>query len=549
MKLTFRQGLARHQTDVSGNPTFLQRSATNGQFVDLIVSPDPTVIVFAHRDGTYIVEELKTVSQAWGPISSATAYLYWDVNLLNGSLSRGLTLLPPLYTAAAPTNPQVDQHWFDTVENVFRVWNGNKWVEKVRCFAGFVTSGAILHPQRVGSQAGLNGNFEGGNIVLDSFGMPLRQSNGCFVTTVTWLNVVNLGTVTARLDGPMLNGMAGEELPGFSLIQFQQGRRMVLARSTDYRTRVSGLVVEDLYEGEVGKAVASGVVRNPSWSFPATAINRAVFCGITGQVTTTPPATGVVQQVGYVYDVDSIFLNIQQPVILDDPNNVIPPVVVPTPSAPTANFAMSATSGVAPLTVTFTNTSVGATSVEWDFTNDGYVDTTTVNPTYTFSTPGTYTVRLRAINSYGYDDEIKANVIHVSAPNTGPTQVNLGISITGPAYILRGAPFTFQAVVTNDGLATATNVARSFVLRAADGSEVTMVNLPVGATVVKNGPLTKVTLPAVASIASGSFVSINLQAQAAASATAVQIEGSVSSPETDPTQSDNKASLTIGVRS
>lgn len=304
MKLTFRQGIARHQTDVSGNPTFLQRSGANGQFVDLVVSPTPTVLAFAHREGTYLVEELKTVPNAWGPISTATTYLYWDVNLLTGQLTRGVTTLPPLYSSAAPPSPTPDQHWFDTVENIFRVWNGNKWVEKVRIFAGHVTSGAIIHAIPTGSQAGLNGDFEGGNIVLDSFGMPLRQSNGCFVTTSTWLNVVNLGTVTARLDAAIMNGMAAEELPMFSLVQLRPGRRMVLARSTDYTSRVAGLVTEDLYEGEVSRIISSGVVRNQSWSWPDSSINQALFCGPTGEVTTATPTSGVVQQIGFVYDKD-----------------------------------------------------------------------------------------------------------------------------------------------------------------------------------------------------------------------------------------------------
>lgn len=547
MKLTFRQGVVRHQTDINGNPIFLQRSAANGQFVDLIISPTPTIIAFAHRVGTYLIEELKTVPQAWGPISSATAYLYWDVNLLTGVLTRGITLLPPLYTSSAPTTPQVDQHWFDTVENIFRVWNGTKWVEKVRCFAGHVTSGAILHPQSIGSQAGLVGEFEAGNIILDSFGMPLRQSNGCFVTTVTWLNVVNLGSVAARIDTAIMNGMAAEELPKMSLVQLQQGRRMVLARSTDYRTRVSGIVTEDLYEGEVSRIISTGVVRDSAFSFPDNFINRALFCGPTGQVTTTPPTTGVVQQIGFVYDKDAIFVNIQQPVILDDPDNIVTPPPTTPAGVPIANFTMSVTSGIAPLSVTFTNESVDADAVEWDFTNDGYVDTTTVNPTYTFASPGLYTVRLRASNVNGFDEEIKANVIQVSAPNVGPLNTNLGISFGAPAYVPSGSTFGFQVIVTNDGLADATNVLRQLKLRSSDGSPVTIINPPSGVVVTKAGPLTKVKLPLV-DIASGNYATFNLQAQAAGTASAVQLEGVASSPETDPEQDDNKTSLTIGVR-
>ena len=547
MKLNFRQGIVRHQSDISGNATFLQRNAGNGQFIDLVISPTPTVIAFAHRTGTYIVEELKTVPQAWGPIGSATAYLYWDVNLLNGALTRGVTLLPPLYTSASPTAPQVDQHWFSTVDNVMRVWNGSKWVEKVRCFAGFVTSGAIIHPQRIGSQAGINGDFEGGNILLDSFGMPLRQSNGCFVTTTTWLNVVNFGTVTARLDSAIMTGMAAEELPKLSLVQLRPTRRMVLARSTDLHTRVAGLIVEDLYEGEVGRIISSGVVQNENWSFSEDQIGRPLFCGATGQVTLTPPSQGVLQQIGFVYDTNAIHVNINQAIILDDPFDLTDPPPVVIPGAPIANFTASLTSGIAPLVVDFTNTSTNYETVEWDFTNDGYVDSTASNPTYTFATPGLYTVRLRAYNNSGSDEEIKANFIQVEAPNTGPLQTNLGVSFGAPAFIKSGTPFSFQVIVTNDGLAGATNVARNLILRSSNGTEVTIIDPPAGVSVTTQGIFTKVSLPPVA-ISSGSYTTFNLQAQAAASASAVQIECKVASPETDPTLEDNTASLTLGAR-
>ena len=547
MKLSFRQGIARHQTDSNGNPTFLQKSAT-GQFIDLVISPDPTVIVFAHREGTYVVEELKTIHNAWGPITgSQTMYLYWDVNLLTGVLTRGITLLAPLYTSVSPVNPQVDQHWFDTVSNTMMVWNGSKWIEKVRCFAGYITSGSIIHPYKIGSQAGLVGNFEGGNIVLDSFGMPLRQSNGCFVTTVTWLNIVNLGTVTARLDSPLLSGLAAEELPKYSLIQLQPGRRMVLARSTDYRTRVSGIVVEDLYEGEISRVVSEGLVYNSDWSFADPQINKPIFCGGTGQITTTPPSTGSCQQVGFVYDRDCIFMDIQQPVILDDPNSIITPPPVVVPGLPTPSFSVDISAGVAPLVVTFTNNSSNASNYEWDFTNDGFVDTTTISPVYTFETPGIYTVRLRAINSTGSADSISTNLISVTAPVSGPLFVNLGVSIIAPPFISAGQNFNFQVKVTNDGAAPATNVVRTLIMRSNNGTEVALAGNPAGVSSTKSGPLTTVILPTVG-IASGNFVIFNLTAVSDASATSIQLEGTAYSQEADPTPGDNKTTLTIGVR-
>lgn len=547
MKLNFRQGIARHQSDVNGNPTFLQRSGANSQYVDLIVSPIATTLVFAHKTGTYLVEELKTVSQAWGPISSQTTYLYWDINLLSGALTRSITLLPPIYSSSAPVSPAADQHWFDTVDEVFRVWNGNKWIEKIRIFAGYVSSGAIIHAYPVGSQAGLTGNFDAGNIVLDSFGMPLRQNNGTFVTTSSQLNVINLGSVSAQFESILMNGMAAEEIPKFSVVQLHAGKRIVLARSTDYTTRISGVITEDLYEGELARVISSGVIRNQNWTWPTAFINRPLFCGATGEISTTAPITGVVQQLGFVYDVDSIFVDIKQPVVLDDPDSVLPPIDPPPVSAPIANFTMSTTSGLAPLTVNFTDTSTGATSLEWDFTNDGFVDSTSATPSYTYASPGTYTVKLRAINSFGSDQEIKSNIIQVAAPNPGIGNVNLGLSFGSPSQIFGGQAFNFQVLVTNDGTANATNVARELKIRASDKSEIIVISAPSGSTITRTGPITRIILPMV-NISSGNFASAVLQLQVQSTATAVQFEGTTSSVETDPELNDNKTSLTIAVR-
>jgi PKD repeat protein len=66
---------------------------------------------------------------------------------------------------------------------------------------------------------------------------------------------------------------------------------------------------------------------------------------------------------------------------------------------PVASFTMSQTSGIAPLTVRFTDTSTNSPSQWfWDF-GDG-TSSTLQNPTHTFSA-GTYVVYLTASNSWG----------------------------------------------------------------------------------------------------------------------------------------------------
>ncbi len=63
---------------------------------------------------------------------------------------------------------------------------------------------------------------------------------------------------------------------------------------------------------------------------------------------------------------------------------------------PEANFSADPTQGWEPLTVQFHDESTGwVDSWEWDFDNDGTVDSTLQNPTYTYHDPGVYSVRLK----------------------------------------------------------------------------------------------------------------------------------------------------------
>ncbi|RKY14799.1 MAG: hypothetical protein DRP82_03210 [Planctomycetota bacterium] len=81
-----------------------------------------------------------------------------------------------------------------------------------------------------------------------------------------------------------------------------------------------------------------------------------------------------------------------------------------------ADFEASPTNGIAPLTVNFTDKSTGnPTSWEWDFDNDGTVDSTDQNPTYTYSSPGWYTVRLTVSDGTSSDSCVKEMYIQVAA--------------------------------------------------------------------------------------------------------------------------------------
>ncbi len=87
-------------------------------------------------------------------------------------------------------------------------------------------------------------------------------------------------------------------------------------------------------------------------------------------------------------------------------------------SLPTAQFAGSVTQGQAPLVVKFTDTSIssGTTSYKWEFINEaGRVTSTSAlkNPTVTYTTLGTKTVKLTVTNASGSNTDVKTNYINV----------------------------------------------------------------------------------------------------------------------------------------
>ena len=85
------------------------------------------------------------------------------------------------------------------------------------------------------------------------------------------------------------------------------------------------------------------------------------------------------------------------------------------PLPPTAQFTANKVTGLAPLTVQFTDISTGnPTSWAWDFDSDGTIDSTAKNPSHIYATAGTYSVKLTVNGLGGGDSLLKPNYITVS---------------------------------------------------------------------------------------------------------------------------------------
>jgi len=142
-------------------------------------------------------------------------------------------------------------------------------------------------------------------------------------------------------------------------------------------------------------------------------------------------------------------------------------VVGSTPIAPKADFEASPTIGSAPLTVTFIDKSTGTiTQWEWDFDNDGIVDSTAQNPTHTYNNAGQYTVKLTVTGPAGSDTCVKeryilvpGNVYYVDGVNgddaNGGTGWNDAFATIGKALSVAG---DYDLVLVADATYNETNL-------------------------------------------------------------------------------------------
>lgn len=95
-------------------------------------------------------------------------------------------------------------------------------------------------------------------------------------------------------------------------------------------------------------------------------------------------------------------------------------ITVGTVTVPVANFTGTPTTGTAPLTVVFTNTSTGSpTSWSWTFGDGG--TSTLQSPSHVYAASGTYTVSMTATNTAGSNTLTRTGYITVTA-STGTWQ-------------------------------------------------------------------------------------------------------------------------------
>jgi len=305
-RLTFRQGIIRHGKSPR-QIFFLQQ---NGNSVDLVISPDLTIIAFADGNKDYMYTESVTLLQPWGPFATSIDYwLYWNVDKVSGIRTFGHTILMPVNSSIAPPIPQAGQMWFDTSignnsSGKMHEWSGASWVPVLRLFACRYNSGQFFSPvdgsisqsSFTGSQVGPTGNVTKniGALAFDLSGKPIINQDGKFFTTE---DVFTTGVPTGaslKVNNILLRAQAITNLAAFQVVVFDNYNRMSSAAPFDFIDKVYGIVEENVVINDIGNVIMEGIIYNDQWDFSDTinnpnmsgVINDPIFLTSTGELTT-----------------------------------------------------------------------------------------------------------------------------------------------------------------------------------------------------------------------------------------------------------------------
>jgi PKD repeat protein len=134
----------------------------------------------------------------------------------------------------------------------------------------------------------------------------------------------------------------------------------------------------------------------------------------------------------------------------DDGGVSVSSATVAVSVSPAADFTAAPTAGTAPLSIQFTDRSTGSpTAWAWDFQNDGATDSNAQNPSFTYATPGTYSVRLTATYPGGSDVELKTGYVVVTAASspTSPPPPTSPATPLRPTARFAASPTSGQAAL------------------------------------------------------------------------------------------------------
>lgn len=333
-QISFRHGIVRQPTGA-----WLSFNGSNDAII-LDTSTEPLLLNIADgQDDDYLWEENQTAFEAWGESSlsfgslpsTVPYWLYFDIDSLSGQRRFGTSLHEPIEDPSAPVNPAVDQHWFDTRSSASdgtnltqKVWDGSKWIHKVRIFVAKVIAVGNIQFFTNGTQVGINKRVRSGRILYDDENKtrPIkrfdRRGRGKFITTEAAIFSQFSNISGFRIAQTLVEGQATETIPQYHAVAFTGPRKIGLARNgvSGGPFEAVGISTEELNTLEVRTFTTAGYLTDDNFNY-LDAPGTKIFVGANGELITDPPQQFSIQQVATVVDQNTILVNIQ-PIIYYD---------------------------------------------------------------------------------------------------------------------------------------------------------------------------------------------------------------------------------------
>ncbi len=216
--------------------------------------------------------------------------------------------------------------------------------------------------------------------------LTITSNDPLYPNTVVTLQATAIGAPIIAVAPPAI---------AITMLQYQTNTQELTISNTGLSNlELSGITLNNLSWASYSlptSQIAPGNSTTLSISFNSTGLDQGLYLGSV-LIASNDPAHGVID---------------------------IPVTVDITPIPVIAEFSADSLSGASPLMVQFTSEAYstdGSTIIswEWDFDNNGSVDSNQTHPSYTYSSPGSYSVRLRVQTDNGSEHQlIKPNYIYV----------------------------------------------------------------------------------------------------------------------------------------
>ena len=291
----------------------------------------------------------------------------------------------------------------------------------------------VIYPELQISTTSLPAGYDGQTGY--SATLSATGGTGTYIWSITNANLpqnLNLDPSTGEISGDIASNASTNSPYNFT-VEVTDGlasKQANLSITVYSQLQITTTSLDEAIEGvsySFTLTASGGDATNYNWSVTGQPSWLSIDAA-TGEMSGTPP-TGSAGTYTFTVTVDDGLQTVSKQFDL-----------VVKPSPPTADFEASPAYGTAPLNVAFTDKSTGTiTQWEWDFDNDGNVDSTDRNPQWTYSNPGVYTVRLKVTGPGGSDACIRVDYICVR-PSGGALKANFAAS---PRFIELGQTVQF----------------------------------------------------------------------------------------------------------